>query len=127
MAMKLQSRAAAFLACIIFVFAAGRGAADEVPLATGEHWTKSTAQIKKAYLVGIANLLQIERAYYGSDPPTDAQSLVPRFVRGVEGQTLDSVRETLDKWYQAHPDQLARPIIETIWFEVVMPELRRGK
>ena len=127
MAMKLQLRTAMFVACITLAVVSGSARADEVPLVTGEHWTKSSEQVKKAYLVGIANILQIERAYYGTSPPPDAQSLVPRFVKGLEGQTLDSVREALNRWYGAHPDRLERPIIETIWFEIVVPGLPKTK
>jgi hypothetical protein len=101
--------------------------ADDVPLITGEHWTKSSEQLKKAYLVGIANVLQVEMVYEGGNPPTDAQSIAPRFAKGVKGQTLDSVREALDKWYAAHPDRLQRPVIETIWFEIVVPGLEKSK
>ena len=46
-------------------------------------------------------------------------------VKGLKGQTLDSVRDGLNKWYAAHPDQLQRPVIETIWFEMVVPGLRK--
>jgi len=46
-----------------------RGAsADEVPLITGEHWSKSTEELKKVYLIGIANLAQVETAYAGANP-----------------------------------------------------------
>jgi poly(3-hydroxyalkanoate) synthetase len=41
--------------------------------------------------------------------------------------TLDSVRDALNKWYAAHPDQLQRPVIETIWFEMVVPGLQKPK
>ena len=40
---------------------------------------------------------------------------------------LDSVREALNAWYAAHPDQLQRPVIETIWFELVVPGLQQAK
>jgi hypothetical protein len=45
----------------------------------------------------------------------------------MTGQTLSSVLETVDKWYAAHPDQLQRPVIETIWFEMVVPGLKTNK
>jgi hypothetical protein len=48
-------------------------------------------------------------------------------VKGLKGQTLDSVREGLNKWYAAHPEQLQRPVIETIWFEMVVPGLQKAK
>lgn len=125
MAMKLQFRAAMFVACMTLAMVSGVARADEVPLINGEHWTKSTEQLKKVYLIGIANVVQVETAYFGATPPSDAQSFVPRFAKGLKGQTLDSVRETLDRWYAANPNRLQRPIIETIWFEVVVPGLQK--
>lgn len=120
-------RATTVAACMALAIAAGIARADEIPLITGEHWTKSTDQVKKAYLVGIANVLQVETAYAGTSPPSDAQSIVPRFVRGLKGQTLDTVREGLDRWYAANPDKIQRPIIETVWFEMVVPGLQKSK
>jgi len=112
---------------IFATFAAmcGSALAQEIPIVTGELWTQSTEQVKKAYLVGIANTIQLELAYEGTNPPTDAQSVVPRMAKGMRGQTLDSVREGLDKWYMANPDKLKRPVLETIWFEMVVPGLKK--
>lgn len=124
---KLQWRALMSVACIVLAIVSGAARADEAPLVTGEHWTKSAEQAKKAYLIGIANVLQIESAFEGATPPADTQSLVPRFVRGLKGHTIDSVREGLDAWYAAHPDRLQRPVIETIWFEMVVPGLQKTK
>jgi hypothetical protein len=112
-------------ACLVLAMAWGGARADEVPLVTGEHWTKSTEPMKKAYLIGIANVLQLEAAYHAASPPSDATSVVPRFARGLKGHTLDTVRERLDNWYATHPDRLQRPVIETIWFEMVIPGLQK--
>ncbi|MNM84166.1 hypothetical protein D3C81_962470 [compost metagenome] len=101
--------------------------ADEVPLITGKQWTDSPEQTKKAYLVGIANLVQVDIAYHENKPPPDSASIVPRFAKGLRGHSLDSVRQGLDRWYAAHPDQLQRPVIETIWFEMVVPGLQGKK
>jgi hypothetical protein len=127
MKLRMEMRAAMVAACAVLVMACGAARADEVPLVTGEHWVKSTEQVKKAYLVGIANVLQVEIAYEGANPPSDAQSVVPRFVKGLKGHTLDTVRDGLDKWYAAHPDRVQRPVIETIWFEMVVPGLQKSK
>jgi hypothetical protein len=127
MNLKLQLRTAVTVACVVLAVAWSSARADEVPVITGEHWTKSSEQLKKVYLIGIANVIQIESAYHGANPPTDAQSIVPRFAKGLKGETLDSVRDALDKWYAAHPDKLQRPVIETIWFEMVVPGLQKAK
>jgi hypothetical protein len=112
--------------CIMLAFLSAMARADEVPIVTGEHWTKSSEEMKKAYLVGVANILQIEVAYEGANGGSDAQSIAPRFAKGLKGQTLDSVRQALNDWYAAHPDRLQRPVIETIWFELVVPGLKKN-
>ena len=127
MMMKLQLRAAMIMACMALALVSSTVRADEVPVITGEHWTKSSEQLKKVYLIGIANIIQIETAYHAANPPSEAQSIVPRFAKGLKGETLDSVRDALDKWYAAHPDKLQRPVIETIWFEMVVPGLQKAK
>lgn len=99
--------------------------AQEIPLVTGEHWMKSTEEMKKAYLIGIANIVVVELAYAGT-PPSEAQSVLPRMVRGLRGHTLDTVRDNLNRWYTANPDRLQRPVVETIWFELVVPGLKRN-
>ena len=101
--------------------------AAEIPLVTGEQWTRSSEDVQKAYLVGIANLTQVENAYFEGSPPSDKQSFVPRLVKGLQGQTLDSVREGLNRWYAANPGKLQRPVIETIWFEMAVPGLQKNK
>ena len=112
-------------ACVTLAVFSGRALAQEVPLVTGEHWVKSSEEMKKAYLVGVANIVHIELAYEGAATASDAQSILPRMVKGLKGHTLDSVREGLNKWYAAHPDRLQRPVIETLWFEMVVPGLQK--
>ena len=118
MTIKRQLRTAMFLSCMTLGVMWGNASAADIPVITGEHWTTSSAEVQKAYLIGIANLVQVETAYYAKKPPTHAQNFVPRLVKGLQGQTLDSVREGLNRWYAANPDQLQRPVIETIWFEM---------
>jgi hypothetical protein len=127
MAMKLQLRSMMFVACMALAAVWGPARAADIPVVTGEHWTTSSEDMKKAYLVGIANLVQLEVAYYASTPPTEAQSFVPRMVKGLQGETLDSVREGLNKWYAANPGKLQRPVLEVIWFEMVVPGLQKNK
>lgn len=125
--LKLRLRAATTAGCVTLAMLWGNVRADEIPLVTGKQWTESSEQTKKAYLVGVANLAQVEIAFHAGKPPTDSQSLIPRLARGLKGQTLDTVREGLDRWYAAHSDRLQRPVVETIWFEMVLPGLQSNK
>ncbi len=126
MARESRLRRMALAACAAVVLAyAGHAVAADTPLVTGEQWTKSSEDMKKAYLIGIVNIAQVEAAYAGNTPASDAQSFLPRLAKGMQGQTLDSVREGLNKWYAANPGKLQRPVIETIWFEMAVPGLKK--
>ena len=125
MVMKLGLRAALFGACALLSVASASALAADVPLVNGDLWSKSSAEVKKAYLIGIANTLQVEVAYEGANPPPDSQSIIPRTAKGLKGQSLESVSAALDKWYAANPDKLQRSVLETIWFLVVVPGLQK--
>jgi len=125
MSMNLQLRTAAAVTCMALAMAAAPVRAAEVQMITGEQWTQSSEAVKKAYLVGLANMIQVQTAYQGANPPTDAQSFIPRLAKGMQGQTLDGVRENLDRWYAANPTRLKRPVLDIIWFEMAVPGLKK--
>ena len=101
----------------------GQNVADnpDVVMATGEHWTGASETGKLAYLLGIANTLDVEQAIQNDEPPADDASLVPVMARGLNGMTLRQVAEQLDGWYADNPEQLTRPVLEAIWFEIAKP------
>lgn len=97
-----------------------------IPVVTGEQWAQSSPEVKKAYLVGLSNAFQIQGAYEAASTSADPQSIAPRLHRGLRGQTLDTVRAQLDAYYAKNPDKLKRPVVDTIWFEIVVPGLAKG-
>lgn len=143
MTMKLQVRAALAATCIAMAMVAAPTRAAEIPMVTGEQWTKSSDAEKKAYLLGMANIVQVDNAVQAANAPkvapkhppknppksaqNDAQTFLPRLSKGMEGQTLDSVRQNLDSWYAANPERLKRPVIDIIWFEMAVPGLQKNK
>ena len=118
---------AASRVAMILAMTCGIAVAADIPLVDGTHWVKSTEEVKKAYLVGVSNVIQLAVAYQDDNPTPEGRSLAPRAAKGMTGQTLSGVLESLDKWYGAHPEQLQRPVLETIWFEMVVPGLKTNK
>ena len=129
MHLSLNSRLRAMLvaACAVAALAGGAAQAQEIPLVTGEHWTKSTEQSKKAYLVGLTNMLQVEIAYQAGNTLPDSQTVVPRFAKGLKGHTLDGAIAKLDAWYAKNPGRMQQTVVETIWYELVVPGLQQNK
>jgi hypothetical protein len=124
MNMNLQLRSALAMTCMALAMAVTPVRAD-VQIVNGEQWTQSNEAVKKAYLVGLANMVQVQAAYHGNNPPADAQSFLPRMAKGMQGETLDSVRQKVDGWYAANPTKLKRPVLDIIWFEMAVPGLQR--
>ena len=82
-------------ACLALAMTCGSATAADVPLVDGTHWTKSTDDVKKAYLVGLANLVQMEVAYNAKDPLPEKYSFSPRLAKGLTGHSL---RLPPDQW-----------------------------
>ncbi|MEX3813824.1 hypothetical protein AB3X96_26770 [Paraburkholderia sp. BR13439] len=99
--------------------------AENIPIVTGQQWMQSTDEQKKAYLIGISNVIDIERAYAGNT--ANSNDIAQRFGKGMQGQTLDSVRQGLDSYYAANPTMIQHPVIETLWFQMVVPGLKKNQ
>lgn len=125
MIMKPQIKTLLSLTCLSLAIAGNVARAETIPIVTGQNWVSSTDGEKKAYLVGISNLLEVERAYPTYNARNDG--VAQRFEKGLHGETLDSVRQSLDQYYAANPTMLQHPVIETIWFQVVKPNLDKGQ
>lgn len=114
-------RLAGWLALALLLAVPALGQAREVPLVTGEHWVKSTAQERKAFLVGAATIMELEQEVQGTPPPPPNKSLVDVWCRGLSHFTFDQMAKAIDDWYAAHPDRLSRPVVEVMWYELAKP------
>ncbi len=114
----LAFTAAAFLATAA---SADNHGATKVRIITGTDWVASDERAKVGFLYGVANFVEVEHAMYGDKMPGDRESLVPVLVRGMGDRTIEDVKDDLDAWYSQNPDRLDRPLIETIWYELALP------
>jgi hypothetical protein len=80
MATRPQWRTLLSLTFLTFAAVSNVARADSIPIVTGEQWVHSSDEAKKAYLVGVANVLEIERAYDAGNKSAD-QDLAPRFAK----------------------------------------------
>lgn len=112
---------------------------DPAPrLLTGELWQRMSPDAKVAFVWGVANLVELERAQAGAQgqsaveeqtggPGAGARSFVPFLVRGLRGKSINDVVREVDAYYAARQDQLARPVIDAIFQAIVLPALRADK
>lgn len=104
---------------------------------TGKYWVNSKPENQEAYLYGIESAIEVEKvvnskqvALAAKEGKKRAYALSP-FVKGWMTAFKDvprkDIRESVDRWYAEHPDELARPVLNVIWFELIAPKLKAGK
>jgi hypothetical protein len=99
-------------------------AAEHLEIVSGKEWVSSSHEQKRAYLFGVGNVLQIERAMVGDGyQDMRGSSIVPVLLDGLSGVSLDNIVMQLDKYYADNPSQSKRPVIEVLYLEMALPNL----
>lgn len=114
----------ASLLCVSLASAetADTNTSPDMKLVTGEHWSQSTDELRKAYLYGIGNMLELEQAMQDG-AVSSKNSTVPVLIKALSPMTLDQVADSLTNWYSSHPDQAQRPVVEVLYVEIAQPRL----
>src|SRR5919109_4413189 len=64
-------------------------------LLTGELWQQMSADTKVAYIWGIGNLVEYERALMVT-PPAESKSFFPLLIKGLSGKPINDVVRQID-------------------------------
>ena len=113
--MKVRLFAAQLVAATLFAMPA----APQTPsqdLVTGKHWQSSTVQERRAYLIGVSNVISVGARADVRQGREDTFSLHAQ--KGLDGTHLDEAVSAIDAWYKANPDQLDKPVLSVIWREL---------
>ncbi len=94
-------------------------------LLTGQLWQTMSPDAKVAFVWGIGSLVEYERAQVGASP-MGTKSFIPFLVKGLKGKPIDEIVRLVDAYYQTHPDQMPRPVLDVIFQAVVLPTLTTG-
>lgn len=105
---------------------AGGSAGRPSQLLTGELWQTMSPDAKTAFVWGIGNLAEFERARGGPEP-AGSRSFIPFLVKGLRGKPINDVVREVDTYYQAHPEEIGRPVLDAIFQAIVLPALRAEK
>ena len=104
------------------------GSAERSPeLLTGELWQMMSPDAKVAFVWGIGNLVEFERSQAGTQPAAGGKSFIPYLIKGLAGKSINDVVRQVDTWYEAHPDQVKRPVVDALFQAVVLPTLKAEK
>lgn len=113
------------VALLLIAFAGWRILESAEPthqLLTGQLWQTMSPDAKVAFVWGIGRLVEYERAQAGTSP-MNSKSFIPFLVKGLKGKPIDEIVRLIDAYYQAHPNQMQRPVLDVIFQAVVLPTL----
>lgn len=136
-----KTLATAFLALSILASGGIANAADSATaskspaeLFTGEYWIKSSPENKEIYLYGIESAVDIENQIASSQAAKKGKrgmyTLSPfekGWIEAFPDTTRKEIAAEVDAWYKNHPEQLDRPVLGVIWYEVIQPRLDAQK
>ena len=113
---------------IAFVFAmlsTSAWCAQDLEIINGGHWVTSSLEQKRAFLFGIGNMLEIEEAMAGDHYEAMREhSIVPVLLEGLSGISIADLVKQLDKYYDEHPQDMKKAVIEVLYVDMAKPNLK---
>ncbi|MCU0804934.1 MAG: hypothetical protein MUF79_07585 [Burkholderiales bacterium] len=94
-------------------------------LADGNDWAKSSADEKRAYLIGIGNAVTVAYNYDARKLPAEQVTFSRRARAGLEGVSVEETMRRVDAWYASNPSKLDYAVIAVMWLDIAKPKLTR--
>ncbi len=98
-------------------------------LANGHAWVASSMDQKRAYLLGVSDLMRVAIAYrekHGGNEPKQ-QEMIAILNRSLGQVRLNQVVARVSAFYSQSGADLNTPVLVVIWREFVKPNLNKSK
>ena len=112
------------LALSCLAIAVGTGGAltpalAEIPIVDGKIWAASSLDEKRAYLVGVANTVAVNRALQAKRGTVDNAAPNNRIAGALDMNSINQAITKIDQWYAANPSRANAPVLGVIWLGLV--------
>ena len=99
-----------------------------MPILDGDLWVKMTPDDKVAFVWGVWHVVSLEHYLMGKYPDLKRENFSAKVIEGCHEKpmTMNEVVTLIDKYYQANPDQIKKPVIAVIWSSMVKPNITTG-
>ena len=107
--------------------------ANPVDQLTGAMWQKTPEAEKLAFLFGVETAITVEyfvngkvaekAAKEGKRPVYTLSPFEKGWMKAFNGVNRAEVAKMVDAWFAANPQQLDRPVMSVIWYEIAEPRL----
>lgn len=97
------------------------------PTVTLEHWKNTPKEERYSFLLGVISMLEIERAWQGSDTMPVSQTLVPTWTKGLMNVTIQQMDDSLMLYAKNNPSMGDRSVFEALGRIYVMPKMSKAE
>lgn len=106
----------------LLLLAVSSAFATDVTLPNGNDWKRATGQERLAYVTGFSNALSLGYVSDEKHLPGNRETFTHRVAAGLSGTTIEKGVTLIDAWYNAHPAQLEKSVLEVLWDQAGKPD-----
>ncbi|MFV0456767.1 MAG: hypothetical protein ACK5NQ_17590 [Pseudomonas sp.] len=114
------NKAYPLMLCLLLLLPISTFADDKASalVADGNDWMQSASTERRAFLIGVTNMLIAEAAYakrHGLSAPPMGAAL----TQGIAELKLPDIEARISAWYEAHPGERSKPVMGVLWQNIV--------
>ena len=103
------------------------GGTTSAPVVTLKLWSDSSEQEQYAFLAGFVSMIELEKEWQGQKSILALeQSMVGSWAKGMDGMTLKTIRNSVNKYVAKNPNEMDKLVLEVLWRDLVQPKLRNA-
>ena len=114
MKLKIRFPAVVCLGLSLLLGCIGNAVAGEEFVVRGSDWTASSEEQKRAFLAGMATMIEVEQELQARSSAKNVKSSVPTLVDGLKDMTIVEIVGAVDAHYASNND-LDIPVFNVIW------------
>ena len=97
-----------------------------MPVLKGDLWKKMTHDEKVAFIWGFGHVVSIEHSLMEKFPELKRDSFIAKAVVGMDNTPMNKVVDRVDRYYEMHPEDLAKPVTSVLWDTMIKPNIKTG-
>lgn len=94
-------------------------ASAEIRQVDGDLWLNSSAAERQAYLIGVANIVQVHQALQRRHGKSTEDAPINRILKAMDANSVKTVADNITAWYENNRDKRGTPVLGLIWLRFV--------
>jgi hypothetical protein len=115
----IYKRATVMVLCLLFQGLLALPASAEIRQVDGNLWLNSSVNERQAYLIGVANIVQVHQALKRKRGEIVDDAPINRILSAMDVNSIQTVEKNITAWYETHRDKRGTPVLGLIWMRFV--------